>query len=31
VRIKMAVAADGKKARQCSRCATTIAHKEVTK
>jgi large subunit ribosomal protein L24 len=31
VRIKMAVAADGKKSRQCSRCATTIAHKEVSK
>jgi len=31
VRIKMGVAADGKKSRQCSRCATTIAHKEVSK
>jgi large subunit ribosomal protein L24 len=31
VRIKMAVAADRKKTRQCSRCAATIAHKEVTK
>ena len=31
VRIKTKVAADGTKSRQCSRCATSIAHKEVTK
>jgi large subunit ribosomal protein L24 len=31
VRIKMKVAADGQKSRQCSRCAAAIAHKEVTK